>query len=213
MSVPFKKTLAVNALVIGLLVFLSCELSLAQNIRVSNTSTKIGNGRYNWTIFIDASQADLEKIDFVQYYLYPIFDNPNRKVDKPRSGPRAFSTSDVAFRPANVQVIVNFRDQKETRSFNYTLRLRSSFAKSWYVVFGSFDLNDGGKAEELASRYQAQGFKAYRVDTDSGDFPNFDRGSWTVVLGPGTLTEMRNQLRKVPKLSDTRPYLRQSAKY
>src|SRR6266852_378393 len=145
MNVSVKKSLAVSALVVGLLVFLSGDLSLAQNIRVSNTSTNRGNGRYTWTIFIDASQADLDKIDFVQYYLYPIFDHPNRKVDKPRSGPHAFYTSDDAFRPANVQVIVFFRGQKENRSFNYTLRLRSSFAKSWYVVLGSFNLNDGGK--------------------------------------------------------------------
>jgi len=213
MNVSVKKSSAVNALAIGLLILVSCGVSVGQNIRVSNTSASIGKGRYRWTIFIDGSPADLNQIDFVEYYLYPIFDNPNRKIYQPRSGPRAFSTSDIAFRPAPVQVVINFRGQRGKISFDYTLRLRSDFSKSWYVILASFNLSEGGKAEDLATRYQAQGFKAYRVDTTSGDFPNFDRALWAVVLGPGTLAEMRNQLRRVPKLSDATPYVRQSAKY
>lgn len=198
--------------VVGVLVFLSCEMSFGQtspNIRVSNTSKKDGRGHYKWTVYIDASPADLAKIDSVEYYLHPAFDNPNRKVTEPRTGPRAFSTSDVAFRPARIQVNVNSRWGRQ--SFDYELRLRSSFGSMWYVVVGYYGRNEMTKAQDLARAYQGRGFKASAVDTNSGDFPNFDRGAWMVVLGPGTRTQAQSLLRRVPTLAG-RPYIQQAVK-
>lgn len=49
-------------------------------LSVSNTSTYRGNGRWDWTIFIDADNSVLSQINCVEYTLHPTFPNPVRKV-------------------------------------------------------------------------------------------------------------------------------------
>ena len=49
-------------------------------LKVDNTSTYVGAGRWDWTIFVDADPDTLRQIDCVEYTLHPTFPNPVRKV-------------------------------------------------------------------------------------------------------------------------------------
>lgn len=212
MKVAVLKTLIRKALLPGFLLFVCCHSSPGQNLRLSNTSTDIGKGRYKWTLFVDADSSVLSRISFVEYELHPAFDIPDRKVNRPRVGPRAFSISDIAFRPSKIRVTINFEGGKSIR-LDYTLRLRSSasFARSWYAVLGSDSQQD--KAQALLNTYKGRGVSAYLIDTNSGDFPNFDRGLWMVVLGPTTQTEALSLLKKNPSLGGSKSYVKQAAIY
>lgn len=182
-----------------------------QNIRFSNTSSLVGKGQYKWTIYLDADQSVLDQIKSVEYLLHPAFDDPDRDISEPRKGPRAFNTSGTAFRPVKIGIAIHYKNGGE-RNFEYTLRLRSSFANLWYVVVGYYGWNQRTKAQEIAKAYQDKGFNARAVDTNSGDFPNFDRGAWMVVVGPGTRTQAQALLKKIPVLAG-KPYIQQAATY
>src|SRR5262250_3248687 len=125
----------------------------APNLRLSNTSTKIDKKQYKWTLYIDADKSVLDRISYVEYLLHPAFDAPDRKIYSPRVGPRAFAVSDVAFRPAEITTVIHFRDGSK-QYIDYTLRLRSSFANTWYVVVGYFGANQWEQAQYLAKAYQ-----------------------------------------------------------
>jgi transcription initiation factor IIF auxiliary subunit len=62
--------------------------ALAQEISAANTSRYVGNGRWEWTIFIKASSELLDGIKHVEYKLHPTFPNPIRRVDS--QGDRSF---------------------------------------------------------------------------------------------------------------------------
>jgi transcription initiation factor IIF auxiliary subunit len=47
---------------------------------ITNTSTYVGAGRWDWTIFLDADSNVLREIECVEYTLHPTFPNPVRKV-------------------------------------------------------------------------------------------------------------------------------------
>jgi len=54
--------------------------SAAQEISASNTSRYIGNGMWDWTVFIKTSPQVLRDIRCVEYTLHSTFPNPIRKV-------------------------------------------------------------------------------------------------------------------------------------
>jgi hypothetical protein len=213
MTYAALKNVVLNAVLLNSLLFVGSQVSFGQNIRVSNTSTDLGKGRYQWTVFLDADQPVLNKILFVEYQLDPAFDNSVRKVDRPRAGPRPFSITDLALQPSRISIIIYFKDNQTMRLPNYTLRLRSTFSKSWYVVLESYALSRQDQADALLGKYREKGYDAHLINTDSGDFPNFARGLWVVVLGPTTQTEALGLLRKTPSLSGSKPYVKQAARY
>lgn len=51
-----------------------------QEVRVDNTATYIGSGRYDWTVFLLADRSVLDSIRYVEYTLHPSFPNPIRRV-------------------------------------------------------------------------------------------------------------------------------------
>jgi transcription initiation factor IIF auxiliary subunit len=55
----------------------------AQDIKVDNTAKYVGNGRYDWTVFIVAEKAVLSGIKAVEYTLHPTFPNPVRQSRGP----------------------------------------------------------------------------------------------------------------------------------
>ncbi|MEK7249377.1 MAG: pYEATS domain-containing protein, partial [Bacteroidota bacterium] len=60
------------------------ERSCAQpkELSFNNTAKYVGNGRYDWTVFVDADSATLAPIKSVEYTLDPTFPNPVRTVTK-----------------------------------------------------------------------------------------------------------------------------------
>ena len=49
-------------------------------IVAGNTSGYVGEGRWNWTVFIVSDRETLEQVKCVEYTLHPSFPNPIRKV-------------------------------------------------------------------------------------------------------------------------------------
>lgn len=204
-----------KAVLLTALLFLAVEPSYGQDLRVSNTSPHLGKGRYQWTVFIDADQSVLNKIDSVLYKLDPAFDNPVRQMTGPRAGKYPFSTTDLALQPFHIDITVFFKDKQPVRLPPYTVRLRSSYelAESWYVILGSYALSQWNKANELLELYRKNGHDARLVNTSSGDFPNFARSLWVVVLGPRSHSDANAWIRKIRVLTNDRPYVKQAARY
>ena len=50
------------------------------DLRIKNTSSYVGAGRWTWTIFVDADPETLRQIRCVEYTLHPTFPDPVRKV-------------------------------------------------------------------------------------------------------------------------------------
>ena len=204
-----------KAVLLTSLLLIAVEASYGQDLRVSNTSPHLGKGRYQWTVFIDADQSVLNRIDSVLYQLDPAFDNPVRKVTGPRAGKYPLSTTDIALQPFDMGITVFFRDQQPVRLPPYTVRLRSSsaLAESWYVILGSYGRTQWDKANALLGLYRKNGHDARLINTNGGDFPNFARGLWVVVLGPRSKSDANAWMGKIHSLTNDRLYVKQAARY
>ena len=89
--------------------------------------------------------------------------------------------------------------------------------ESWYVILGSYPLTRQDKANALLVRYQAKGYDARLINSNWGDFPNFARGLWVIVVGPSTQREARNVSREIRTQNrfasrKDRPYIKQAVK-
>lgn len=78
-------------------------------LQVKNTSTYKGNGRWNWTIFIDGSNYELNEISFVEYKLHPTFKNPIRKATNRENG---FALSTNGWGTFVVKVKIHYLNQR-----------------------------------------------------------------------------------------------------
>lgn len=58
-----------------------------------NIATPLEGGRWNWTVYIDGAENDLQQVKCVEYTLHPTFPNPVRTVCERGRGPYAFSHS------------------------------------------------------------------------------------------------------------------------
>ena len=67
--------------------------SIAAALTVKNSSTYVGNGRWDWTIFVDADLNTLQQIKCVEYILHPTFPDPVRKVCNQPTTKFAYSTN------------------------------------------------------------------------------------------------------------------------
>jgi cell division septation protein DedD len=203
-----------KAVLLTSLLLIAVEAS-GQDFRLSNTSPNVGKGRYQWTVFIDADRSVLSRIDSVLYKLDPAFDNPERKVTAPRTGRYPFSTTDAALQPFQISATVFFKDAPPVRLSPYTVRLRSpaALAESWYVILGSYSLNQWEKANALLGLYRKNGHDARLVNTNDGDFPNFGRSLWLVVLGPRSNRDANAWMSKIRSLTNDRLYVKQAARY
>jgi transcription initiation factor IIF auxiliary subunit len=75
---------------------------------VKNTSTYVGNGRWDWTIFVDADSDMLRQIECVEYTLHRTFPNPVRKVcNQPES---KFRYSTNGWGTFTVKVKIQYKD-------------------------------------------------------------------------------------------------------
>jgi transcription initiation factor IIF auxiliary subunit len=99
------------------------SIVFAQDIKVDNTAKYVGNGRYDWTVFIVAEKAVLSRIQTVEYTLHPTFTDPVLEGTGPR-----FSLTSNGWGEFNIKVKIIFKDKKKPPTvMNYWLKL---FAKS-----------------------------------------------------------------------------------
>lgn len=75
-------TLTLSALltVVWLAMNSFCPSVFAQEITTANTSRFIGNGRWEWTVYIQAPPHILEGIESVEYTLHRTFPRPVQRV-------------------------------------------------------------------------------------------------------------------------------------
>ncbi len=104
-----------------LLQFQQNEAKDNTDVGVTNTSSYAGNNKWNWTIFIKASQSTLDKIKCVEYTLHPTFPNPIRLVCDMGSYTKAFPLSSNGWGTFTVAVKVLFKNG-EVKTLSYPLK-------------------------------------------------------------------------------------------
>lgn len=79
-------------------------------VKVRNTSTYVGAGRWDWTIYVEADPDTLRQIKCVEYILHPTFPNPVRKVcDQPKT---KFAYSTNGWGTFTVKVRIVYKDER-----------------------------------------------------------------------------------------------------
>ena len=76
--------------------------------KITNTSTYVGAGRWDWTIFVDAGPNTLKQIDCVEYTLHPTFPDPVRKVCGQQE--TRFALSSNGWGTFTVKVKITYKD-------------------------------------------------------------------------------------------------------
>lgn len=77
-------------------------------ISAANVATKVDQGWWNWTIFIQGPNHVLDQIQCVEYTLHPTFPNPVREVTDRGAGTHAFplTTSSWGTFPIHIRVFL-----------------------------------------------------------------------------------------------------------
>lgn len=73
--------ISITTMMTGALLVLSTFPVAAQDISIANTSSYLGGGRWEWTVYINAPQQVLQNVQSVEYTLHPTFPDPVRKVN------------------------------------------------------------------------------------------------------------------------------------
>jgi len=92
----------------------------AQEILAANTSIYLGEGKWEWTVFIQAQGDILKQIQVVEYTLHPTFPNPVVEVREPRSGPHAFALTRIGWGTFEISIKVTF-DNGRVRTLKHML--------------------------------------------------------------------------------------------
>ena len=115
------KKITIIFLTATLFSFTFSDISYGQKIGAYNTSKYVGDGRYDWTVYIVADRETLGKISYVQYTLHPTF-NPAVVKATNRNKPHPFSITRNGWGEFNIKVKVVFKNNTYT-SFDYYLEL------------------------------------------------------------------------------------------
>ncbi len=100
--------------------------SQTSEIAFNNSAKYLGNGRYDWTVYVDASKTTLARIRSVQYTLDPTFPNPVRNVSTREN---KFTLSSNGWGEFTIYAKVLFTDGKTSNTkyrLNLTKALRAS---------------------------------------------------------------------------------------
>lgn len=100
-------------LLISALLFIISPRSLsAQNITAHNTSKYLCNGRWEWTVFVQAPPQVLDGIRIVEYTLHPTFPNPVRKVNRIGDPRFPFGHTTIGWGTFEISIKVIFRNEE-----------------------------------------------------------------------------------------------------
>ncbi|SFM37977.1 pYEATS domain-containing protein [Nitrosomonas communis] len=91
------------------------------SIRIEQSSTYAGERRWNWSVWITGSTADLDQIDHVTYTLHPTFPNPVREIHTRKGGFRLESNGWGEF---TIYIDIAYKDGKH-QQLSHDLRLTS----------------------------------------------------------------------------------------
>lgn len=99
--------------------FTVATTTYAQQVRITNTAKYVGDGSFDWTVFLVADEARLNTISYVEYTLHPTFPNPTRRVNNRKSN---FALSSNGWGEFNIMVRIVYKDGRVTY-LPYWLRL------------------------------------------------------------------------------------------
>lgn len=91
-------------------------------IKTANTSRPVGQGRWDWKVFVIADEKTLNEIKCVEYTLHPTFQNSVRRICRPGSlQGQGFSLSSNGWGTFTIGIEVLFRDG-QSRFLKHELR-------------------------------------------------------------------------------------------
>jgi transcription initiation factor IIF auxiliary subunit len=79
-------------------------------IGAGNVATQMGKGLWSWTVFIQASDEVLNRIQCVEYKLHPTFSDPVQEVSERGTGPYAFALSATGWGTFQIKIRVFLKD-------------------------------------------------------------------------------------------------------
>lgn len=108
-----RRRYLVSYIIIGALVsmwfMLFPLISAAQEISSGNTSRYLGNGRWEWRVFIKSSPQVLNEIRCVEYTLHPTFPNPTREVCSKGDPRYPFGLKTIGWGTFEIPIKITFR--------------------------------------------------------------------------------------------------------
>jgi transcription initiation factor IIF auxiliary subunit len=110
--------------------FSTCGLLFSQNdIRTYNTSNYLGDGKWSWKVYVNASKTTLNQISTVTYTLHKTF-SPNRiAVNRIGSSDCPFAFSATGWGVFDIKVDVKFRNG-QTKTLTHPLKFISTPARN-----------------------------------------------------------------------------------
>lgn len=92
-----QRSMARMAILVCAVILAVSPVPAQTNARITskNIAKYVGNGRWDWTVFISGSPGTIQKVKCVEYTLHPTFPNPVRRVcqTRDRRYPFALSTN------------------------------------------------------------------------------------------------------------------------
>jgi len=102
--------------VLGALLMLSSSLARAEEIEAANIARAIGDGQWEWTVYIKGSAELLDNVDCVEYTLDPTFKESIQKICQKASDATPFPYSAKGYGTFVIKIKVTTKD-------NHTLSL------------------------------------------------------------------------------------------
>ena len=107
-----EDTMRTVAILTALLIGTPCtNIAAAQAVSVENTSSFVGNGRWDWTVYLRADKALLGEIKCVEYTLHPTFPNPLQVICERGNEETPFALDGSGWGEFNVQITVKFTNR------------------------------------------------------------------------------------------------------
>lgn len=114
-----RRTVKVSAAIACVFLLVHDLLAQTRGVSFNNTATYRGDGRYDWTVYVDADAVTLAKIRSVQYTLHPSFPNPVQTVTNRQT---KFALSANGWGEFTIYAKVVFTDGT-TGNYSYRLNL------------------------------------------------------------------------------------------
>jgi len=99
--------------IVLLLTRLVCSPLIASDapLSVGSTASDLGNGSWEWTVFLIGPDAVLARVKCVQYLLDPTFPHPSRVVCTKGTSARAFALTDTGWGAFSLSARITFLDR------------------------------------------------------------------------------------------------------
>lgn len=132
-------------LVLGVIAALVGFASAAvAEITADTTAHYVGEGRWNWTVFINAPPETLDQIKCVEYTLHRTFKKRHHKICKVGDARRPFALKAKGWGTFEIGILVHFRNES-VQALSHMLRFEPAESRKDYVIRTHNDAKQIGK--------------------------------------------------------------------